>query len=811
MTIGNSRTPFLDSSSFAREEAETQEPVRATSGVLSPFVSVYELSEGESTYYDDPVREAYSTILNELYDEEFDEALFELLTKAKSLHHEHLASGSTEIEAERLLTQHFSHLVRESEAMVDAMARQFGSRDQSTLVDSEIDSFVEGYAPSTPFEPEFENFFGKLIKKVAKGVRAVAGKAWQAAKKVALGPILNQIKALIKPLLDKILQTAIGKLPEAVQPAARKLAAKLGFAVPAPTPDAASDASGAGGGSGAAPADVGTPVQDAPGGDVSEMQLEFNEQIAEALLAENEVELNLEVARVRAQSSAPAAPVFAELGAARERFIQELHDLKEGESPQPHIQNFLPAILPALRIGVRLIGRPKVVNFLAQLLAKLISKLIGPEQAPALSQAIVDAGLKLLSMEMSEQERSGLAASAVAATVEETVSRVASLPNYVLDNQELLEGFALEAFEQAAAANLPALFSDRVYQQRPDLLEGGINAGWVLLPLRGPKLYKGCTRIFKVKITPQMAEEIESFEGAPLSDYLQDQLGLPEGTEAEAEVRLYETLPGTTVADIAGNERETPGLGASDAATISQIHPLTREAAGALLGRPALGRNPSIRSNRWNLAAGQRLYHLAILGRRPLSVPGMLGILKVRKLVRVHVTLDCPQDQVRVCVFISEVKAQRLAVRLRQQSHVGSLTVGFQKLMSRRLPPILHGQRRGRLRIVQAGIAPGPALDAALQKLPAVVPQVFIAKMQEWLAHGFSEFVKTQVQRFVAAADEPVDGVTLVFTIEHPQGLKELCQALVEKGPSGSQIADSIAKGSQPVIRVEVFPGHKCD
>ena len=89
-----------------------------------------------------------------------------------------------------------------------------------------------------------------------------------------------------------------------------------------------------------------------------------------------------------------------------------------------------------------------------------------------------------------------------------------------------------------------------------------------------------------------MAEEVESFEGVPLSDYLQDQLGVPEGAEVEAEVYLYEALPGTTVADIARSETETPSLGASDEAAVAQLHPLTREAASALLGKPGLGRSP---------------------------------------------------------------------------------------------------------------------------------------------------------------------------------------------------------------------------
>ncbi len=162
--------------------------------------------------------------------------------------------------------------------------------------------------------------------------------------------------------------------------------------------------------------------------------------------------------------------------------------------PAPHIQNFLPAVLPALRLGVRLIGRGRVVGFLAGFLGKMIGKLVGPQTAPALSRAIVDAGLKLLTLEVSSQDEARAAASSVAATVEETVGRVSALPDYVLDNQELLEGFALEAFEQAAAANLPPVLSEAVYRERPDLLEGGVKTCWVMLPLRRRKRYKKCAR-----------------------------------------------------------------------------------------------------------------------------------------------------------------------------------------------------------------------------------------------------------------------------------------------------------------------------
>ena len=809
MTIGNVQVPFLSSTSFQVEEPEMQEAqIAMTTQLRSPFVSIYETIEGEGTY-DDPLREAYSTIVNDLYDEEFDEALFELLTDVRNLHQDHLTSGHSPAEADQLVSQHVSQLTRECEAMVDAMAEQFGNRDESTIVDREIESFVGEYRPGVPLEPAFENFFGKLIKKVGGAVKKVAGKALQGIKNVALIPMFRALKKLVGPFLKNVLAKAIGRLPEAIQPVARSLAQRFGIAVPAPKAAAAEPASASA--EPTPPDDVNSPVQEPVGADVTELQLMLDNQIAEALLAQDEVELELEVARQVSSLSAPASPVFSELDDARERFISELENLNEDEDPAPYVQNFLPAVLPAIRLGVRLIGRPRVVNFLAKLVAKPISKLIGPQHAPGLSRAIVDTGFKLLGLELPEGQTSNLAASAVAATVEETLNRVASLPEYILDDQQLLEGFALEAFEHAAASNLPSLFPQATYRARPDLLEGGVNAGWVMLPLRGRKRYKRCTRTFNVKITPYMAGEIESFEGASLSDYLQDQLGLPEGDEVEAELHLFEALPGTTIADITRGESASLGLGSSDAATTAQLHPLTREAAGVLLGKPTLGRTLPWGANSRNLAAGQRLFYASIPGMRPRTLPGVSGRRNPLRRTHVNVTLDSVRDEIRVRVFMSEVRTQKFTVPLRQQAHAGSIAVDFHGLLGRRLKRIFEGRRRRGLRIVKAGVPPGPVTAEVLRSLPGIVPPAFVAKLQQWLVHGFSEFIKSQAQRFLSAADEPADGVTLVMTLERPPGLKELGQALAEKGASGSSIADSLKQGSQPNVRVEVFPGHKCD
>jgi hypothetical protein len=811
MAQGNVVTPFLEMRSFVREESEAFAYEAPTPALGSPFVSVYEL-EGHDEFVD-PEREAYSTLVQELYDEEFDEALFELMVEARGLHEEHLVSGTQSVEGERLLNQHFNQLIREAEATVTAFEREFGARDISSLGEGELDSFAERYSPMTTLSPEFEDFLGKWAKKLAKGVKGLAKKAGKFAMKIGLGPILDKIKALVKPLLDNVLQKAIGKLPESVRPAAQQLAERIsGSKAAAPKTGGAADPSAAGASpdASAAPADAGSAVQAPAGSDVTDIQQEFDQQLATLFMAADEVELELEVARVRSDARREAVPVYSDLDQARERFINELEQLKEGEDPAPHIQNFLPAVLPALRLGVRLVGRGRVVGFLSNFLAKMIGKLVGPETAPALSRAIVDAGLKLLTLEVSSQDEARAAASSVAATVEETVRRISALPDYVLDNQELLEGFALEAFEQAAAANLPPVLSDAVYRERPDLLESQrVKTCWVMLPLRRRKRYKKCGRTFKVRISPYMADEIESFEG-PLADYLQDQLGVEEGEEVEAEVHLYETLPGTTLADIAREESETPGMGPAGAKGAAQLHPLTPKAAGMLLGEPRMGRNVPPRTNRRNIGVGQRLYHLSIPGKRMLAAPGKDGKPHLRRPGGLRVTLDGPKDEIRICIFLSEVKAQRLAVRLRRQSHAGAVAAGFQKYVGRRLAPILRGERLARIQVIQAGLTPGEALGAALKRLPLEVSGALTARLQEGLVSAFAELVKGQPQRFITATEDTADGITMKFSIARPAGLQQICKALLPAGQTAG-VADAIRGGSKPDVRIEVVPGYKCD
>ena len=204
------------------------------------------------------------------------------------------------------------------------------------------------------------------------------------ATKIGLGPVLNKIKALIKPMLKKVLQMAIGRLPEAVRPAAQQLAARI-FGTAAPASDATSDAAAS---TDSAPAADAGAVQAPVQPDVTEVQQELDQQFANLFLASDEVEMELEVARARDDERQATVPVYSDLDQARERFINELQQISaKAKIPLRTFKTFFPPSFRRCDSVFSLIGRPKVVGFLANLLAKVIAKLIGPEAAPALSRA----------------------------------------------------------------------------------------------------------------------------------------------------------------------------------------------------------------------------------------------------------------------------------------------------------------------------------------------------------------------------------------------------------------------------------------
>lgn len=798
--------------------AEEQES--AVSGAMlleSPFPSVYAMETDSRAL--DPHDAEVLEFLNELYDEEFDSAVLELLSSAESLYQGYLDQEFGDAVSKRIALQRrfeaYTHpVVQALEGFLDELSHELADQDLQRMTAEEINTFIDDFdASDSTVSPEFEEFIGKAKRKlkaavkraanvVKKQVTSVAKKGAQAARAVGKAVVsvvkspllqaLNRLKGLVRPLLKRVLNQAINRLPAQYQSVAQQLKSQLfrsgvlkeAESVEGLMPEWEEDA-----------------IQD-----ISTIQRELDDRIAYLVYGDNEVEQEAVIGEYEAMADRiTAEDPLGDLDRAREYFIGEIIQLDDGEDATPLVENFVPALLPALRLGIRLAGRRRVIKFLAQYVARLIQRFVGKQYTPILSQAIVDAGLRLIQLETSAEDEIQAAGSAVAATVEETVHRVAALPDYVLDDERLLEGFVLEAFEAAAAANLPQILPQAVYEERPDLRESTrLKGTWVMGPRRRRKRFKKFSRTPRVKITPQMAGAIKTFRRQPLSAHLQNRLHLPAGRDLEAKVHLYEAIPGTSLSQIVQQETAVPGLGVG---SDDQLHPLTPEAAGILLGEPGLGRAVSERHlDEPSLpAVGQRYFYLEIEEALP-----QIAAIRSRsgaggRSSQLALTFDFPSDCIRTQVFLSEGEAQTLASKLRQRASVGRILARLLAVVDPGLRTALASGRHAGVRLIHGAITPEQSRGLALQWLPPIVLDKLCAQMGLWLGQHLAQHLQQHQQDFIAATENLEDGVTLAVDLRNPPGLPCLRKALAGEPVSFHSI--TFTEGT-PNVTVSIRPGH---
>lgn len=770
----NNGSPFLDVKSFVTEDTslvsqESSTPLR------SPFLAIYEL-EAEGSV--DPQTEEYVSFLNELYDEQFNEVLSSLVDEAVGVYqssyaNEHADSSTSTYQADRLLTQHFTPLVSEAESMIRAVAAELGKHDPNTLSEEEVEGIVDSYRPSNEINPQFEEWFGGLLKKVVNVAKSAAG----TIAKWGLGPILNKLLALVKPLLKKVTDMAIDRLPIHLQPMAKMLRDKVPFLKEFEEYE-------------------GYDTQTMGTYGVKDIQNEFNQQVANLLFAQTETEQDLEVAHASNPPGVQEGFPLAELEAARERLVEGLMNLKDGEDPTPQVENFIPALIPVLKVGLKLAGRGRVVNFLANFLSKLIVRFVGPSYAGPLSKAIVDAGLRLLQLETPQNEARA-AASAVAATIEETVQRVAALPEFILDNQELLEGATLEAFEQAAAANLPPVLSDDTYRKRPELRDH--HQGFWHRYRRykkhlGPKIM--------ASISPYKLASLETFDGSTVGEALEEQYAIAPGEELQAEVHLYEAIPGTRLSDIARGEEVISKVEGEN--WQSSLHPLTHDAAALLLDQPELGRDAAGQTGDPTAPqVGQRFYYLEIPGKRPLMATTPDGRAHVRHRSRLRLDFVFPKNEIVARIYLSEIRSQRIAVELRRNGHTGMIIQRLRPFIQRRVDRTFS--HVGKLKIIHGAVIPGQAWSA-LSRLPSLVLQEFRGRLTEWIMKSLANNLQKHAQEFIRAADDTSDGVTITLTLENPPGFRQFGEAIRGKGVS---LANLKVPEGEPTVKISIYPGRK--
>lgn len=361
---GHFETPFADV--FVREAdqylngTETQFE-NIVFEIDSPFSRTYELAESIVV---NPAREEYINLLSELNDTEFPETLYDLANELEDTWKEkisnELALGSNYIPfVTRQANEYFEPLLRETSGMIDRISQHYSGNNLADHSYSDFENFFGRLEfDHRSFSPVQEQFFGKVFNKVKsvvkKGIDLAKKGASAIGKMMPLNLVLNKLKGLVKPLLEKVLKFAIGKLPEKLRPYAQTLAKKFLKLETESFQDAEDTAA-----------------------EIEAIQTELDNNIAQLMFSSGELETDHtlteyefsfeNIERVNSYGNDTYSKTQS-YDAAKEKFIQELKSLQPGDSPAPAIEQFLPAAIialqPAIKIALTIIGRKKVINFL---------------------------------------------------------------------------------------------------------------------------------------------------------------------------------------------------------------------------------------------------------------------------------------------------------------------------------------------------------------------------------------------------------------------------------------------------------------
>jgi hypothetical protein len=725
-------TPFLESSGeYGAAIATVERPIGS---VETPFLSEYQMGDEVVSAEAGTFRE----LLGELLDSEFDEAMEDLISEA-SAEVERLGldeSPAGAARAERVLERWIDPVRAHAEAMFDGMAEALDNEDPRSLNEDRLDELLAPFEPrGTEMTPVFEDFVGKLWKKaksvVKKGI-ALANKLNPVAR------ILEKLKGLVRPLLMRVLKIALNQLPPTLRPIAAHLAKRfIGEQEEL--------------GEEFSPASV----------DVRALQTGFNAEIATLLLSPGDLEQEELVSDAAATADRESSVILNEYHDARERFVGGLQELDEQEDPTPLVEEFIPAILPALKLGIGIIGRPKVVGFLAGYIGRLIAPYVGKQMSPPLSRAIVDAGLRMISLE-NEEEEPRVAAEAFGGVVEDVVRRVSELSEEELDEENILEAAAYEATQEAIASNFPnTLLAPTSEHLETTRLQGT----WVPMPRRGRARYRKYTRVIPVTITPAAARRVRTFGGRTLAQFLRDHLG--QAGVVNAKLHLYQAVPGTRVSTITRSERTVSGLGSGNRGARKQMLPLTREAAAVLTGEPGLGRE--LGEERLDeetvTAVGDRLYFLEVAGARPVA-RGSSGT---------NLIIDTRKNEVRLAIFVSESEAQAIAARLRRREPIGAVLASLRRIYRTAIRSAISKPRRF-VKIV--GETPETEEFLGGLKLGAASVRIVAGLIEKWVARSLVGQLVKERDAFLTATAAKADGVTIIVKIQRPPGLSMIAKLL---------------------------------
>ena len=794
-------TPFADISPL-KEAYKTKEADVAYNNFLqeleSPFSRTY--VTGHSPTVVSQMSEEFVQFMAELHDSSFSDSVYELASELEDrwlpkISNEAAMGAQLVPFATQQAREYITPFVSETEAMIDRVAQQFSGNNLADHSAAEIDSFFADMEfDHGNFSPAQEQFFGKIFNKVKnvvkKGVELAKKGASIVGKILPVNVILGKLKALVRPLLDRVLKFAVGKLPKNLQPYAQTLAKKF-LNMEAGDDSESSDL-------------LSTPELDG-------IQTEFDERVAELLFATDEASGDTILHEYETAEESIEREFMYEAGglsvppldAARQQFIEELKNLTPGASPAPAIERFLPAAIlalqPVIKMGISIIGRQRVINFLAGLLAKLVGKYVPENVARPLAASIIDVGMSAIGFEVNESNNIDVGYEAIVDTIQETIQNMGMLDEATINDQEALTLHLLEAFETSAANNFPPQYIKE--QLRPSVQPGV----WVLKPRKGSKhLYKKFTRVFNATIDPQTAQAVTTFRGLPLANFLRDKLSLDPTRPIQAKVHLYEAIPGTRLSRIAKSENIS-GFNPSQPYAWVQLHPLTKHAASVLLKEPGLGKDVDVKftAKRHRNLVGQRFYFLEIAGAK-LKIPPVdrakyklvertkPGAPKPSQSGDIQGVINFVKSEISFNYFFSEEDARSVVEKMNRNDFL-SAAISIRNAVKHVLNGMLLKNVSHKVKIIHESVPElyleniddhenesslaslarsvgGVVLGGGKDIIKRIIEQL-VEKLSERAYQSLSNFFKARAAEFKEAQAKPQDGVTVKIIWTNVQGM----------------------------------------
>jgi hypothetical protein len=754
-------SPFAGGGLVMEAAATAVRAPTPSSWLASPF------AEGLAGPSEPGEQEFVEAILGELEDEAFDEALEALVDEVAARHVTATTSWSSDREAPNLAEAEaeawIGRLADQADQLFSHLEVEFAERMADSVTDEEIAAALGPFGSENVVDSASEQFLKSLVDKARRAAGVVAGAAKRGlsalGRMLPLGRLFGLLRRLVRPLLTRVLRTALNRLPATLRgPAselARRLAGRVGqTTTTATTATAATAAATAATAAATADASAADPsAQDPAASAGSELAAEFDRLAAEAIAAPNDAVVDQLEAEATDHLTEADIDVVSELDTARARLATQLAEADPGQPPVAEVEQFIPAVmaaLPLVRMGIRVAGRDKVVRFLADRLANLIKGHIGAQAARTLAPPVADIGLRLLSLESETPE--GLGAEALVSVVEDTVREVASLPPASLEEPLRVEAELQEAFADAAARYLPR---ERL---RPDLPTfetsdvSGESGVWVLMPraARPCFRYRKYSRVYRVPIRRAQARAIVLSDEDTLEQRLLD-AGVNRWP-VEAEVHVYEAVPGTHLGHIAAFEAEVEAeaddrTGGSDASRLAtdEFEELTPATAALLLGEAGLGHRVAGPTRSRGLPPGRRLFRIVIPGTR---------VRRRRRRFLVRLDVGGPKPVLRVHLRLGEREAYVVAERLAAKAHAQVVA-----MVRALLGPFM--QRRLAIRLVrQARRTGAPLPHERAQALAAHLAETMIATVAKQLSAAGA------AAALANAARDPASGLTLTFAYQ---------------------------------------------